>query len=267
MGEKVASQNLVESDFAAMQKVKSRNHRRLVVLGSPNVGKSSIVRRFLKGNFQEAYVPTVEDFHRKVYQIRGEGYQLDILDTSGNGNFPARKMLSILTGNIFLLVFSLDNKQSLEEVCTLQQQITEAKRKLCKSKQDLFVPMVICGNKMDREAAAKEGTYKEVRETLSKQSVYFETSAKENINMEEMFQMLVKQAGLPPETTPSLHHKLSISSFQELKMVGGSRKDSDPCAVVFPYIRRPSISSDLQNIINMNLCKKKTKKLEKCHIQ
>lgn len=71
---------------------------RMVVLGSPKVGKTAIVSRFLTGRFEDAYTPTVEDFHRKFYRIRGEVYQLDILDTSGNHPFPAMRRLSILTG-------------------------------------------------------------------------------------------------------------------------------------------------------------------------
>lgn len=78
--------------------IPARNCSRLVILGSSKVGKTAIVSRFLTGRFEDAYTPTVEDFHRKLYSIRGELYQLDILDTSGNHPFPAMRRLSILTG-------------------------------------------------------------------------------------------------------------------------------------------------------------------------
>ena len=74
------------------------NCRRLVLLGSSKVGKTSIVSRFLYNKFDENYTPTIEDFHRKVYKIRGEAYRLDILDTSGNHPFPAMRRLSFITG-------------------------------------------------------------------------------------------------------------------------------------------------------------------------
>ena len=54
--------------------------------------------RFLSNKFEESYTPTIEDFHRKLYRIRGEVYQLDLLDTSGNHPFPAMRRLSFLTG-------------------------------------------------------------------------------------------------------------------------------------------------------------------------
>ena len=71
---------------------------RLVILGSTTVGKTAIVTRFLEDRFEVKYTPTIEDFHRKVYRIRGEAYRLDILDTSGNNPFPAMRRLSLVTG-------------------------------------------------------------------------------------------------------------------------------------------------------------------------
>ncbi|XP_030760826.1 dexamethasone-induced Ras-related protein 1 isoform X2 [Sitophilus oryzae] len=75
----------------------SKNCFRLVVLGSSKTGKTCLVSRFLGGKFDESYTPTIEDFHRKLYRIRGEVYQLDILDTSGNHPFPAMRRLSFMT--------------------------------------------------------------------------------------------------------------------------------------------------------------------------
>ncbi|XP_064350933.1 dexamethasone-induced Ras-related protein 1 isoform X2 [Camelus dromedarius] len=77
--------------------IPAKNCYRMVVLGSSKVGKTAIVSRFLTGRFEDTYTPTIEDFHRKFYSIRGEIYQLDILDTSGNHPFPAMRRLSILT--------------------------------------------------------------------------------------------------------------------------------------------------------------------------
>lgn len=62
------------------------------------MGKTSLVARFLGGKFEDSYTPTIEDFHRKLYRIRSEIHQLDIVDTSGNHPFPAMRRLSFLTG-------------------------------------------------------------------------------------------------------------------------------------------------------------------------
>lgn len=70
---------------------------------SSRAGKSSIVARFLGNRFEEAYTPTIEEFHRKLYRIRNEVFQLDILDTSGYHPFPAMRRLSFLTGECDVL--------------------------------------------------------------------------------------------------------------------------------------------------------------------
>ena len=69
-----------------------------MLLGSSKVGKTALVTRFLDNRFDDKYTPTIENFHRKIYNIRGESYRLDLLDTSGNNPFPAMRRLSLMTG-------------------------------------------------------------------------------------------------------------------------------------------------------------------------
>ena len=80
--------------------IPAKNCQRMVILGSTKVGKTAIISRFLNEKCDDQYTPTIEDFHRKFYNIRGELYKLDILDTSGNHPFPAMRRLSILTGEL-----------------------------------------------------------------------------------------------------------------------------------------------------------------------
>ncbi|KAF3853222.1 hypothetical protein F7725_013910, partial [Dissostichus mawsoni] len=136
-----------ESDFD----IPAKNCYRMVILGSTKVGKTAIVSRFLNAKFDEQYTPTIEDFHRKLYSIKGDVYQLDILDTSGNHPFPAMRRLSILT-DMRSLCNDLDNRDSFQEVQRLKKQIFETKSCLKnKIKENIDVPLVICGNKGDRD--------------------------------------------------------------------------------------------------------------------
>lgn len=83
---------------------KPRNCCRIVVLGAPKVGKTNILRRFMGREFEEHYEPTIEDFHRKLFHIGGEPYQIDLLDAASERDFPAKRRLSILTGLSFLVL-------------------------------------------------------------------------------------------------------------------------------------------------------------------
>ena len=46
-------------------------------------GKSALTVRFIQGNFVEKYDPTIEDSYRKLTEVDGAAYMLDIMDTAG----------------------------------------------------------------------------------------------------------------------------------------------------------------------------------------
>ncbi|KAJ8346028.1 hypothetical protein SKAU_G00302210 [Synaphobranchus kaupii] len=251
--------------------IPAKNCYRMVILGSTKVGKTAIISRFLNERVDDQYTPTIEDFHRKFYSIRGAVYQLDILDTSGHHPFPAMRRLSILTGDVFILVFSLDNRESFQEVQRLKKQIFETKSCLKnKTKENVDVPLVICGNKSDREF------YREVQEDEIQQLVagddhcaYFEISAKRNTNVDRMFQTLFTLAKLPNEMSPDLHRKVSVqySDMLHRKSFRGKKlKDGDAYGIVAPFARRPSVHSDLMYIKEKTIGGAQAKDKERCVI-
>ncbi|KAI7810403.1 GTP-binding protein Rhes [Triplophysa rosa] len=252
---------------------KPQNCRRIVVLGAPRVGKTSILRRFLREDFEERYEPTCEDFHRKLYHIRGETYQIDILDASGERSFPAKRRLSILTGDIFLLVFSLDDRSSFEEVRALHEEILSAKMALHRTKHKLCVPTVICANKVDLPSEQHAVLRTEVLRAFGNGCALFETSAKDSVNLEQVFEGLARRGGLPLETGPSQHHKVSIKSYQALRAARQADKGCKgavcdaPCGALYPLARRPSFGTDLRLVLGPDGNRKQSKALDKCQIQ
>ncbi|XP_040002807.1 dexamethasone-induced Ras-related protein 1 [Xiphias gladius] len=262
----------------ALYSTKPQNCKRIVVLGAPRVGKTSILRRYLRDGFVEEYSPTSEDFLRKMFRIRGETYQIDILDASRERDFPAKRRLSILTGDIFLLVFSLDDRSSLEEVCALRTEILAAKSKLTKSSvpeqcAQPQVPLLVCANKVDLLQSERGISKAEVLQALGDDCAYFETSAKDSTNLEKVFETLAKRGGLPTETGPSQHRKVSLRSYQAIWSGSAAGRGSrapgrdDPCGALYPLARRPSFSSDLRQVIGPHTARKPGKALEKCPIQ
>ncbi|XP_057332135.1 dexamethasone-induced Ras-related protein 1 [Microplitis mediator] len=240
-----------------------RNCYRLIALGSARVGKTAIVARFLSNKFEESYTPTIEDFHRKLYRIRGEVHQLDLLDTSGNHPFPAMRRLSFLTGDLFVLVFSMDSRESFEEAIRLREAILETKitatqsvKGRSKSHHNLKVPMVMAGNKCDYDV--KVVSVEEAEQYCVSQDeccVFVEVSAKRNYHVDELFYQLFVVAGLPLEMAPNHHRKVPLT-FGSPTMLPPSqpkhkatlsikRRLSDACGVVAPNVRRPSIRTDL----------------------
>jgi hypothetical protein len=103
-----------------------KEKHRVVVMGSAFVGKTQIISQFLYDKFTNRYRATIEELHRGEYELAdGSSLTLDILDTSGAFAFPAMRDLSISTSNAFILVFSIDNQESWNEVERLREKVSE----------------------------------------------------------------------------------------------------------------------------------------------
>lgn len=63
--------------------------------------------------------------------------------------------INLLTGDLFILVFSMDNRESFEEAIRLRESIMEAKITATQNvkgrskSHNIKVPMVMAGNKCD----------------------------------------------------------------------------------------------------------------------
>lgn len=160
---------------------------KLVVLGAGGVGKSCLTVQFVQGVYLDTYDPTIEDSYRKTIEIDSKVFDLEILDTAGVAQFTAMRELYIKSGMGFLLVYSVTDRQSLEELMDLREQVLRIK--------DVNrVPMVLIGNKADltdeRVVSIEEGI--EVSSKWGKVPFY-ETSALLRSNVDEVFVDLVRQ--------------------------------------------------------------------------
>ncbi|MCJ1309984.1 GTP-binding protein [Agyrium rufum] len=63
----------------------SLKQRKIAVVGSRSVGKSSLTVQFVEQHFVESYYPTIENTFSKVILFKGEGYVTEIVDTAGQG--------------------------------------------------------------------------------------------------------------------------------------------------------------------------------------
>jgi len=159
----------------------------VVVLGAGGVGKSALTVRFTQDIFLENYDPTIEEEYRRIITVDGRMCQLEVLDTAGAEQFTALNELYIKSGRGFVLVFSLTQEASLREVENLRQQIYRIKG------GSTSVPIVVVGTKSDlvneREVQLSTLTSLSQRWNLP----FFETSAKKNLHVTDVFEDLVRQ--------------------------------------------------------------------------
>ena len=127
---------------------------RLVVVGGGGVGKSALTNQFIQSYFVTDYDPTVEDSYPKQCVMGDRAARLDILDKAGQEEFGAMKEQYVRTGEGFLLVFSVTDRGSFEEIFKFQRQILRVKDR------DEF-PMILADNKADldhqRQVMQEEG--------------------------------------------------------------------------------------------------------------
>ncbi len=57
--------------------------RKIAVLGSRSVGKSSLVVRYVEDAFVDSYYPTIENIFNKKIRYKNQEYECDIIDTAG----------------------------------------------------------------------------------------------------------------------------------------------------------------------------------------
>lgn len=80
--------------------------------------------------------------HHGDFNVNGVRLTLDILDTSGEHEFPAMRALSMQSADAFILVYDITDANSFSEVRALRDQIHEIK-------ESTAVPIVVVGNKVD----------------------------------------------------------------------------------------------------------------------
>lgn len=162
---------------------------RIIVLGSGGAGKSALVTMFISNHFIDFYDPTIEDAYRKQVAIDSDIFLLDILDTAGQEEYSAMRDQYMRHGDGFMLVYSIDARDSFEEVVNLRYKIFQANDK---DINNSFIPMILIGCKCDLIQERQVMTSEAIELAKSYNIPFLETSAKNNINVEESFFELVR---------------------------------------------------------------------------
>ncbi|EDW46676.1 GTP-binding protein Di-Ras2 [Drosophila sechellia] len=173
---------------------------RLVLLGGAGVGKSSIVKRFLFKTYTDKYRATVEDLYNREYDLGGVTLKVDILDTSGDMQFPAMRRLSIATAHAFMLVYAATSAPSFQCVKQCFEEIREQRGDF----QD--IPIVIAGNKSDLATTHREVKLEEVTDWVfcelpRLRAKVLECSAKEDSNVTDLFKSLLSLSRFLPASS------------------------------------------------------------------
>lgn len=136
---------------------------------------------------------------------------LHITDTAGGHRYPVLQSLTISRGQAFLLVYSVTRKQTLEKLKPFYELIHEVKgRNLGK------YPLVLIGNECDDIYRWELSAADAVAFAMEWNSTYLETSAMMDINVQEMFHLLLN----PEEKQPAASAQPTQKKSQMPNIVG-----------------------------------------------
>ena len=205
----------------AEKKIK-RNAIKIAMLGDSMVGKTAICNTFMNIEFNDNNLSTIgmEKLESQMTLNNGEEIKLIIWDTAGQERFRSIALKSIKTAQGVVIVFDLTQKKSFLNVVNWLKEINEKLNNVC---------IVLFGNKCDIDEEKWEVSKDEVMKFVEKNGLtYFETSAKEDINIKEGFKNVVNAAYEKYEgTTSGIQLDKNIETKKKSKCCGGGETEGE----------------------------------------
>jgi small GTP-binding protein len=191
---------------------------KVLLLGDSTVGKTCFLLRYCDKTFQDAHLSTIGlDYRVKTMTLKNKkNIKLQIWDTAGQDRFRAITKNYYKGANGIILIYDVTNLQTYENVKNWITQIRE--------ETNPNVVIYLAGNKIDipeEERAVKTEEGKEIADEYKLQ--FKETSAKDGINVNEVFQELV-------EKIDEVNSKLEVSKPEpKNKLYSPGKKKKSSC--------------------------------------
>ena len=157
---------------------------KIMLLGQSQIGKTSFIQRYVKNNFNLSYITTVGiDFQLKQIKMNNKSIKLQIWDTAGQERFKNITKSYFHSSDGFIVGYDITSRLSFTNVSTWLKEINDNAPE--------EIQKILIGNKCDlneREVTTEEG--KKLAEENGMK--FFETSAKNDINVKETFEAITK---------------------------------------------------------------------------
>jgi len=159
---------------------------KLVLLGDTSVGKSSIVIRFVKGQFSEYQESTIgAAFLTQTVPVNDCTVKFEIWDTAGQERYHSLAPMYYRGAAAAVVVYDITSMDSFQRA---KQWVKELQRQ---GSPDVVI--ALAGNKVDREEE-REVASDESKSYADNNNLFFiETSAKTNVNVRELFLAIAKK--------------------------------------------------------------------------
>mmetsp|Transcript_11531 Transcript_11531/g.36646 ORF Transcript_11531/g.36646 Transcript_11531/m.36646 type:complete len:213 (-) Transcript_11531:55-693(-) len=161
--------------------------RKVAILGHHGVGKTSLATRFASGRFAESYNPTIENTFARKLRLKRAHFATEIVDAAGMDEYSRLPRNASVGVHGYLLVYSSANRLSFEKVEFINQALLRVQG------MSPGVVRVLVATMIDLRAQ-RQVPFHEGQSLADRWNVPFlECSAKDNINVNEVFVTLIKE--------------------------------------------------------------------------
>ncbi|XP_072504129.1 ras-related protein Rab-7b [Notamacropus eugenii] len=162
---------------------------KLIIIGALGVGKTSLLNQYVHKTFYEDYQTTLgASILSKIIMVDNTTLKLQIWDTGGQERFRSMVSTFYKGSDGCILAFDVTDRDSFHALDTWRGDILQ---KTVPTEQ--VFPMVVLGNKIDLDD--REVSQEKALDWCKEKDIpYFEVSAKNDINVEQAFELLARQA-------------------------------------------------------------------------
>lgn len=152
---------------------------KIVLLGDPSVGKTSLAKRYVDNMFRLDYIMTIGmDVRSKTVYVQDKSVKLVIWDLGGQSFFKDVRETYCKGANGAIIVFDLTRQETFMSLHEWLQTLWKTAGKL---------PLAICANKFDLRSIRTISRERALDIVRFSGAEYFETSAKTGENVAKAF--------------------------------------------------------------------------------
>mmetsp|Transcript_47938 Transcript_47938/g.147996 ORF Transcript_47938/g.147996 Transcript_47938/m.147996 type:complete len:185 (+) Transcript_47938:45-599(+) len=156
---------------------------KLVLVGDGGVGKTTLVKRHLTGEFEKKYIPTLGvEVNPLKFTTNCGPLTFNVWDTAGQEKFGGLRDGYYIQGQSAVIMFDVTSRITYKNVPNWHRDIV----RVCEN-----IPIVLVGNKVDvkdRQVKAKNIQFHRKRNLQ-----YYDLSARSNYNFEKPFLWLARR--------------------------------------------------------------------------